>query len=171
MEGGLHVARTSLTIPAISSRAEAARSASTPGAAPPSATSSLLSDPADWPALVSGASLSGMARQLALNCLPASFNDGVLVLKLDESAVFSRSPAVEEKLAQALSRHLGREIRVIYEVSPPSEMVTPARQRVMADQDRAQRAAAAFHADPTVMGLKERFGAEVDAASVKPINP
>jgi DNA polymerase III subunit gamma/tau len=127
-------------------------------------------DAAQWPAVVSGASLSGMARQLALNCVPESFIDGVLVLKLDESAVFSRSPAVEEKVAQALSKYLGREIRVIYEVSP-SELATPARQRVIADQDRVLRATAAFHDDPAVIGLKERFGAEVDATSVKPTNP
>jgi hypothetical protein len=92
------------------------------------------------------------------------------VLRLDESAVFSRSAAVEEKVAQALSRYFGREIRVIYEVSG-SELATPARQRIIADQDRAQRASAAFHDDPAVIGLKERFGAEVDAASVKPTNP
>ena len=40
-------------------------------------------------------------------------------------------------------------------------LATPARQRVLADQDRTLRAAAAFEADPAVQGLKERFGAEV----------
>ena len=34
----------------------------------------------------------------------------------------------------------------------------------------ALRAAAAFEEDPAVKGLRERFGAEVDAASVKPAN-
>ena len=47
---------------------------------------------------------------------------------------------------------------------------TPARQRALDEQDRAVRAAAAFEADATVKGLRERFGAEVDAASVKPAN-
>jgi hypothetical protein len=32
------------------------------------------------------------------------------------------------------------------------------------------RAAAGFEADPAVKGLRERFGADVDAASVKPAN-
>jgi DNA polymerase-3 subunit gamma/tau len=111
-----------------------------------------------------------MARQIALNCVPASFTDGALVLRLDESSAFSRSPAVEEKLAQGLSKYLGRDIRVIFEVSQ-SDLATPARQRAIADQDRALRAAAAFDEDPAVKGLQERFGAEVDAASVKPSNP
>ncbi len=40
----------------------------------------------------------------------------------------------------------------------------------MAEQDKALQAAAAFEEDPAVKGLRERFGAEVDAASVKPTN-
>jgi DNA polymerase-3 subunit gamma/tau len=127
-------------------------------------------DAARWPAVVGAAGLSGMARQIALNCVPASFADGALVLRLDESSAFSRSPAVEEKLAQGLSKYLGRDIRVIFEVSP-SDLATPARQRAIADQDRALRAVSAFDQDPAVKGLQERFGAEVDAASVKPANP
>ena len=120
--------------------------------------------------MVGAAGLSGMARQIALNCVPASFTDGVLVLRLDESSAFSRSPAVEEKLAQGLSKYLARDIRVIFEVSQ-SDLATPARQRAIADQDRVLRAAAAFDEDPAVKGLQERFGAEVHAASVKPTNP
>jgi hypothetical protein len=40
----------------------------------------------------------------------------------------------------------------------------------MAEQDKTVRAAAAFENDATVKGLRERFGAEVDAGSVKPMN-
>ena len=78
-----------------------------------------------------------------------------------------RSRAIEDKLLQALTKYLGREIRLVFEVSQ-SELATPARQRALADQDKVVRAAAAFEADPAVKGLQERFGAEVDAASVKP---
>jgi DNA polymerase III subunit gamma/tau len=160
------------------SATQAAPAAPAPGApavaseAPPPArtASSPVIDALRWPALVGAAGLSGMARQIALNCVPASFVDGALVLRLDESSAFSRSPAVEEKLAQGLSKYMGRDIRVIFEVSP-SNLATPARQRALADQDRALRAVAAFDEDPAVKGLQERFGAEVDAASVKPTNP
>ncbi len=138
--------------------------------APARTANSPAIDAGRWPAVVSAAGLSGMARQIALNCVPASFADGALVLRLDESSAFSRSPAVEEKLAQGLSKYLGRDIRVIFEVSQ-SDLATPARQRAIADQDRALRAASAFDEDPAVKGLQERFGAEVDTASVKPTNP
>jgi DNA polymerase III subunit gamma/tau len=154
--------------PASAAPAGPASNASTPASA--RAASPPAIDAAQWPAVVGAAGLSGMARQIALNCVPASFTDGVLVLRLDESSAFSRSPAVEEKLAQGLSKYLARDIRVIFEVSQ-SDLATPARQRAVADQDRALRAAAAFDEDPAVKGLQERFGAEVDGASVKPTNP
>jgi len=126
-------------------------------------------DATSWPRIVEGANLSGMLRQFALNCIPASFERDVLTLRVDEVVDARRSRAIEDKLLQALTKYLGRELRLLFEVSQ-NELVTPARQRVLADQDRTARAAAAFEADPVVKGLQERFGAEVDAASVKPAN-
>ena len=94
-----------------------------------------------------------MLRQFALNCVPASFERDVLTLRLDEAVDARRSRAIEDKLQQALTKYLGRELRLLYEVSR-SELATPARQRVLADQDKTARAAAAFEADPVVKGLQ-----------------
>ena len=137
------------------------------GAAPPAAPANI--DAAAWPGIVDGAGLSGMVRQFALNCVPASFERDVLTLRLDEGVDARRSRAIEDKLVQALTKYFGRAIRLIFEVSQ-SELATPARQRALADQDKVERAAAAFEADPVVKGLQERFGAAVDSASVKPAN-
>jgi len=147
----------------------AAVSASTDAAPRPAAIVPANIDAASWPRIVEGANLSGMVRQFALNCVPASFERDVLTLRLDEAVAARRSRAIEDKLLQALTKYLGRELRLLFEVSQ-SELVTPARQRVLADQDKTARAAAAFEADPVVKGLQERFGAEVDVASVKPAN-
>jgi hypothetical protein len=126
-------------------------------------------DAANWPAVVEAANLTGMVRQFALNCVPAKFERDVLILQLDEAAADRRTRPIEEKLVQGLSKYLGRDIRVTYE-TVQSALATPARQRALDEQERAVRAAAAFEADPAVKGLRERFGAEVDAASVKPAN-
>jgi DNA polymerase-3 subunit gamma/tau len=136
-------------------------------AAPPAAPANI--DAASWPGIVDGAGLSGMVRQFALNCVPASFERDVLTLRLDAGVDARRSRTIEDKLVQALTKYLGRAIRLIFEVSQ-SELATPARQRALADQDKVERAAAAFEADPVVKGLQERFGAAVDSASVKPAN-
>jgi hypothetical protein len=106
-----------------------------------------------------------MVRQLAFNCVPASYDNGVLVLRLDAAADARRSKPIEDKLAQGLSKYMGRDVRIVFEVS--DGLATPARQRVQADQERTLRAAAAFEQDPAVKGLRERFGAEVDSASIK----
>jgi DNA polymerase-3 subunit gamma/tau len=140
------------------------------GASAPPETVRLTSIDADnWPAVVEAAGLSGMVRQLALNCVPASFEQSLLSLKLDQAASDRRTRPIEEKLVQGLSKYLGREIRVAFETAD-SGLNSPARQRVQAEQDRIARAASAFEADPAVKGLRERFGADVDAASVKPSN-
>jgi DNA polymerase-3 subunit gamma/tau len=149
--------------------------AGTPDAAAPDAAANASSirltsiDAQNWPAVVEAANLSGMVRQFALNCVPATFEHGVLALKLDQATADRRTRPIEDKLLQGLSKYLGRDIRVTYETAQ-SILDTPARQRLLQEQDKVVRAAAAFEADPTVKGLRERFGADVDAASVKPAN-
>jgi DNA polymerase-3 subunit gamma/tau len=148
--------------------------ASIPTSAPSASASPLRGAPTgvdsdNWHAVVDAAGLSGMARQFALNCTPASFENGALVLKMDPPTADRRTRPIEDKLAQGLSKLMGRDIRVTYEVVS-SDLDTPARQRALAEIDRAERATAAFEQDPTVKGLRERFGADVDLASVKPLN-
>src|SRR5579863_43470 len=143
------------------------------GAAPAAGTSPIVRltslHAANCPAVVEAATLTGMVRQFALNCVPAKFERDVLILQLDEAAADRRTRPIDEKLAQGLSKYLGRDIRVTYE-TVQSALATPARQRALDEQERVVRAAAAFEADPAVKGLRERFGAEVDTASVKPAN-
>ena len=126
-------------------------------------------DAANWPAVVEAAGLSGMVRQLALNCVPAGFEHNLLTLKLDQAASDRRTRPMEEKLVQGLSKYLGSDIRLAFETAE-ADLNSPARQRVQAEQERVARAASAFESDPAVKGLRERFGADVDVASVKPSN-
>ena len=142
----------------------AATDAAATGAVATDATAFAI-DAENWLSVVEAAGLGGMVRQLAFNCVPASYDNAALVLRLDAAADARRSKPIEEKLAQGLSKYLGRDIRIVFEVS--DGLATPARQRVQADQERSLRAAAAFEQDPAVKGLRERFGAEVDGASVK----
>ncbi|MEP6548368.1 MAG: DNA polymerase III subunit gamma/tau [Gammaproteobacteria bacterium] len=150
------------------SRDPAAAPAAAPSPAAPNVRLTSI-DAGNWSTLVEAANLSGMVRQFALNCVPANFENDALTLKIDQAAADRRTRPIEEKLVQGLSKYLGRDIRVTYE-TVQSALATPARQRALDEQDKAARAASAFDADPTVKGLRERFGADVDAASVKPAN-
>jgi DNA polymerase-3 subunit gamma/tau len=126
-------------------------------------------DASSWPAVVEAAGLTGLARQFALNCVPASFERDVLNLKLDQEATGLRTRQIEDRLVQSFSKYFARDIRVVFDTSK-STLDTPARQRALADQERLARAARGFEEDAAVKGLRERFGAEVDATSVKPAN-
>ncbi len=126
-------------------------------------------DAAHWPEIVEAAGLSGMVRQFALNCVPTSFAADVLHLGIDEVAAERRTKQIEERLAQGLGRYFGREVRIMYE-STRADLVTPAKQRALAEQDQAASASTAFMDDPAVKGLRERFGGEVDGTSIKPGN-
>jgi DNA polymerase-3 subunit gamma/tau len=145
------------------------RSGSAPRSAAASAGSAAAPiDWSDWPAIVEGAQLTGMVRQFALNCVPASFEHGLLSLRLDAAAADRRTKQIEEKLLQGLSKYLGRDIRLALETTGAA-LITPARQRTLADQDKLSNAAAAFEQDPAVKGLRERFSAQIDPTSVKPV--
>jgi DNA polymerase-3 subunit gamma/tau len=168
--------------------AAAARSAATPAPAPavspapapaPAPAAAVQSaagppatiDAANWAAVLDGAQLTGMVRQFALNCVPASFEGALLTLHIDAAATDRRTRQIEERLVQGLTRFFGREIRLAFETDSSAALVTPARQRTQAEQDRHAAAVASFEQDPAVRGLRERFGAEPDLASIKPTNP
>jgi len=162
--------RTS-TVAALTESPTVSAAAAAPAAPGASALEARLTgiDAGNWPGVVEAAGLGGMVRQLALNCVPGSFENNLLTLKLDQAASDRRTRPIEEKLVQGLSKYLGRDIRIVFETAE-STLNSPARQRVQAEQDRVARAASAFESDPAVKGLRERFGADVDAASVKPTN-
>src|SRR5271165_5170082 len=72
-----------------------------PAAPVPSTAAARLSIEArTWPDVVDAANLSGMVRQFALNCVPASFESDALQLRLDAPVAERRTRAIEEKLAQ-----------------------------------------------------------------------
>ena len=172
--------QTQGAVPSAVPRATSAPSAAAvvaPGAAPsvvaPATTAPaarLVSiDAGNWPAVVEAAALGGMVRQFALNCVPGNFEKDVLTLQMDPAVSDRRTRAIDEKLILGLSKYLGRDIRVNFEVAD-AQIASPAKQRASMEQERVARAASAFESDPTVKGLRERFGADIDAGSVKPAN-
>jgi uncharacterized membrane protein YgcG len=69
---------------------------------------------------VDAAQLTGMVRQFALNCVPASFDGGVLSLRSTPRRG-SAHAQIEEKLAAGpVEAYLGREIRLNIETAEPA---------------------------------------------------
>ncbi len=138
--------------------------APSPPLAPPLASAD------DWPGILAAIDLSGMPRQLADNCVLLGREGATLRLALDPRRTALQTRAIEDKLAQALSRHFGTAVRLDIEVRA-TEAETPARAIERQQAERRAQARAAFDADATVDAIRQRFGASVVADSVRPIEP
>ncbi len=122
----------------------------------------------DWASALGSLELGGAARQLANNCALLGRDGATLRLALDPRSSSLNSPALKEKLAQALSRHLGTTIRLDIEVREGLP-TTPAMAVERNEAEQRSQAQTAFDADPNVGAFKQRFGASVVADSVRPI--
>ena len=88
-------------------------------------------------------------------------------LMLDPDGMTFRRPALEEKLAQALSALCGEPIRLeITAAEAPQE--TPARLQKLAADDRLQTARQSIETDPNIRAMRDIFGATVQPDSVRP---
>ena len=124
----------------------------------------------DWAEVVAALDLDGPTRMLAQNCSWLGRDRGQVRLALDPRHIGARTRAREEKLAQALSRHFGEAVRVEFSAAPVA-VDTPAQAGERAMQESLAEARAALAADPTVQALQQRFGATVNAESVRPRKP
>jgi DNA polymerase III subunit gamma/tau len=138
-----------------------------PAAAPGSGEGALAPAPAPWAAIVGALELTGAARQLASHCVLLSRQGAVVRLALDPHNQQLRTPAQEEKLAQALSRHFGEPVRLEFHSNGGGE--TPALLAQRVSQQELIVARHAFEADPGVQGLRERFSATVLPDTVRPV--
>jgi DNA polymerase III subunit gamma/tau len=131
-----------------------------PAASPPGAE--------DWAAIISALDLQGATRQLAAHCVLVGREGAVVRLGLDPRSKFMRTAAVEEKLAQALTKYYGEPVRLEFTaVTPQAE--TPAQADQRASQEQADSARRAFESDPGVQGFRERFGATPLPETIRPV--
>jgi DNA polymerase-3 subunit gamma/tau len=151
---------------AVASPAAAARP-SAPESAPPAAPAGSEAAPA-WTAILNQLDLSGAARQLASHCVLLGRERGVVRLALDPARPFVSTPALEDKLAQALSRYFGETVRLEFEASVP-EALSPARADEHASLAQLTAARESLESDPGVQALRERFGATLLTDTVRPI--
>ncbi len=109
-------------------------------------------DAQDWAAIIAATELQGAARQLAAHCVLVGREGAVVRLALDPRSKFMRTAAVEEKLAQALSKYYGEPVRLEFTaVIPQAETPAQADQRV--SQEEAESARRAFDVGPRRPGL------------------
>jgi DNA polymerase-3 subunit gamma/tau len=170
--GESSAARAPAAPPGGRAAASTAAGGSAPGAHSPAGTSPAdavsAADSGPWATIVSALELSGAARQLASHCVFVGRQGAVVRLALDAHNQPVRTPAQEEKLAQALSRYYGEPVRLEFQVGGALAETPALLARRVSEQELAA-ARRAFEADPGVQGLRERFGATVLPDSVRPV--
>jgi DNA polymerase-3 subunit gamma/tau len=135
--------------------------------APAASTDAMMTD---WQAIIAALELQGAPRELARNCALLGREGAMVRLALDPRSASMRTRALEDKLAQALSRYFGEPVRLQFELRDQVRE-TPARAAEKLELQRRAQAQTAFEADPLVGTFKERFGASVLAESVRPAKP
>ncbi len=121
-----------------------------------------------WSTLLAQLDLSGAARQLASHCVLLGREGARVKLALDPRSRSLRTPSLEDKLAQALSRHFGETIRLEF-VTAAETGETPAQARERTEREQADAARQSFESDPGVRGFREQFNAEVIPETVRPL--
>ncbi len=133
-----------------------------------SVTAQPLPADTDWAIIAGQLNLQGMASQLAAHCTLLGRQGNRVRLKLDADGEPFRRPALEEKLAQALSTYYGEPVKIEFEIGHGLSD-TPAKRKQAAADDRQHTARLAIDADPNVRAMQDMFGAVVQPESVKPL--
>jgi DNA polymerase-3 subunit gamma/tau len=121
----------------------------------------------DWSATLSQLEVGGAARQLASHCAYRGREGATLRLALDAAQQTLRTPALVEKLSQALSRHLGETVRVEIELAQAAPD-TPARAVERDAEAKLDAARRSLDEDPAVRAFRDKFGATVKPDSIRP---
>jgi len=135
----------------------------------PTAVKALSANTIDWPALVKQLELRGVARQLAMQSeLLSCEDDGQLIaLRVRVPVETLLSAGSKDKLAAALSEHLGKKVRLDTEIGATTQTAHAA--DVADEAERLRHAEQTLQEDPFVQTLIRDFGATIVPGSVRPL--
>lgn len=124
--------------------------------------------PRRWKEVFDALNLKGMVAELASNCEIRQWQENAIILVLSEQHAQLYNPNFEQRLADILSEFLGRKINLKIEVGEPVKE-TPAREMARQADERQQAAVKSIEEDQIVQALKEKFGAEIQPDSIRPL--
>lgn len=117
----------------------------------------------NWRDMLPQLELSGMAYALASNCTLISLTDSKIALALAISHQPMLNPKLKERIAEALSRHLGQTIQLDI-TTTDAELATPVKQKKEEHDQRLSQAKKTIMQDPQVKKLIEMYDATVEVS-------
>ena len=133
------------------------------------ASGSKWADP-DWKELISQLGLSGADRLLASSCALLNREGSTIYFSLDPASESYLTRQRKDSLATSLSKHFGESLTVDISIGK-AEVETPMQTELRRTDERFAAERAKLEADPNVQALKDMFGAELNAESIKLNNP
>ena len=160
---------TTATAPRTPPPVAAKPAASAPAVTPPAAT--VAQNPgaaaAKWSEVATQLGLAGLVRELVSNTTLESFDNGAMVLVLEESHGKLLNKEREAELKQALEKYYGNPVKLTLRIGCPA-VETPAKEKTRLQDEKQQAAVQAITDDPNVRALQEKFNARVNPASIRP---
>ena len=123
----------------------------------------------DWQALIESLQLKGMLRELAMNCAVKQRDGQRWILQLDTSHQQLLSKARQQRLQEALSSLLQRDVQLSIEMEGGAGN-TPALQQRTESESRQAAAVDTIESDPNVKAIQETFGATLHTDSIRPLD-
>ena len=88
---------------------------------------------------------------------------------LDEKQSHMNTDAQQDKLRAALSKHFGRDVALTIRLGRPATE-TRAQEADRQQMEKQKQAVESIEKDKNVLAMQEAFGAEVETASIKPLD-
>ncbi|MEH6649475.1 MAG: DNA polymerase III subunit gamma/tau [Motiliproteus sp.] len=126
-----------------------------------------------WVGLIDQIGLTGMTYNIAANASLRSVESNRWCFTLTSQQLHLFNTTHQQRLAQALSDHLGEVINIeVMEVAAgaASESETPAQYQERKRQERQRLAVKAIESDPEVQTIIANYDARIDPSSIKPID-
>ncbi|MDX1838528.1 DNA polymerase III subunit gamma/tau [Legionella taurinensis] len=120
-----------------------------------------------WDTLLPRLKLSGLAQNAVENAELISKNGRNLVLRVDKGHQSLFTPAIQQRIEQALSQFYGESIKLTLNTDGPTQ-ATPAQKKQQAQQVRMEMAENSLQNDPFLLELQQQFSAEVVKNSIVP---
>nr|VFK31147.1 MAG: DNA polymerase-3 subunit gamma/tau [Candidatus Kentron sp. MB]VFK34640.1 MAG: DNA polymerase-3 subunit gamma/tau [Candidatus Kentron sp. MB]VFK76839.1 MAG: DNA polymerase-3 subunit gamma/tau [Candidatus Kentron sp. MB] len=119
--------------------------------------------PETWPRIVAGLRLTGMAKELAKNCILAECRKGLVCLRLAPEHRQLAGESMHRQLERALGAYWGENLRLTIEAgTTEGARQTPAAIGQRRDDERHRAAVLAVNQDPNVQALRTTFDARID---------
>jgi DNA polymerase-3 subunit gamma/tau len=123
--------------------------------------------PENWEATLEALGLAGVTRTLAANCVIGSADDAGCVLVLNEHHASLWNKTHEARIGKALTKLLGRDIKLRIEVGV-TDSETPAQAQERRAREQREQAIDAIENDANVQRLIETFDGKLNVDSIVP---